>query len=147
VRSHGGIADAGGRDQITHATSPTRRADGFVPAYAPSEKPLESAEFITVLKSALVSLRLTRFLETTTSNMADHREQLSKSTENESKLARHVEHGVDSKGNLAYENAEEEPDLTARTWIALASMWLLNLVQVLALQGPPAVVCPRCLFS
>lgn len=33
-----------------------------------------------------------------------------------------------------------EPELHARTYIALAAMILLNYVQVLALQGPPAVV-------
>jgi hypothetical protein len=42
---------------------------------------------------------------------------------------------------LVYENAEEEPELHARTYLALASMFLLNFVQVVALQGPPAVVC------
>lgn len=51
------------------------------------------------------------------------------------------EHAVDAHGNLVYENLEEEPELHARTYLALASMFLLNLVQVFALQGPPAVVC------
>lgn len=43
------------------------------------------------------------------------------------------------EGNLFYDG-EEEPEIHMRTWIALASMFLLNLVQVFALQGPPAVV-------
>lgn len=51
------------------------------------------------------------------------------------------EHDVDSYGNLVYENSEEEPELHARTYLALSAMFLLNLVQVFALQGPPAVVC------
>ena len=50
------------------------------------------------------------------------------------------EHALDSHGNLVYENSEEEPELHARTYLALASMFLLNYVQVVALQGPPAVV-------
>lgn len=44
-------------------------------------------------------------------------------------------------GNLIYDNADEEPQLHARTYIALMSMFLLNFVQVFALQGPPSVVC------
>ena len=43
--------------------------------------------------------------------------------------------------NLIYDNADEEPILHARTYLALGSMFLLNLVQVVALQGPPLVVC------
>ena len=50
------------------------------------------------------------------------------------------EHAVDSHGNLIYENSEEEPELHARTYLALAAMFLLNYVQVVALMGPPAVV-------
>ena len=46
----------------------------------------------------------------------------------------------DSQGNLIYENDEEEPELHARTYVAFGAMFLLNLVQVFALQGPPAVV-------
>ena len=45
-----------------------------------------------------------------------------------------------TEGNLVYDDAEEEPELHMRTYVALASMFLLNLVQVFALQGPPAVV-------
>lgn len=58
----------------------------------------------------------------------------------EKHTVQHHEHAVDAHGNLVYENAEEEPELHARTYLALASMFLLNLVQVFALQGPPAVV-------
>lgn len=49
---------------------------------------------------------------------------------------------VNAGENPIYDNAEEEPELHARTYIALTSMVVLNFVQVFALQGPPAVVCP-----
>lgn len=47
---------------------------------------------------------------------------------------------TDSPTDLVYDDDDEEPELHARTYLALAAMFLLNLVQVLALQGPPAVV-------
>ena len=47
---------------------------------------------------------------------------------------------VDVKPNLVYDIVDEEPDIHMRTWIALAAMLLLNLAQVFAVQGPPAVV-------
>jgi hypothetical protein len=52
----------------------------------------------------------------------------------------HLEHVKTSSLNLEYNDDEEEPEIHARTYIALAAMFLLNLVQVVALQGPPAVV-------
>jgi hypothetical protein len=42
--------------------------------------------------------------------------------------------------NLVYNNVDEEPVIHLRTWIALASMFLMNFVQTFALQGPPSVV-------
>lgn len=42
--------------------------------------------------------------------------------------------------DMEYANEDEEPELHARTYIALAAMFLLNFVQVLALLGPPAGV-------
>ncbi|KAJ5297581.1 hypothetical protein PENANT_c005G09775 [Penicillium antarcticum] len=42
-----------------------------------------------------------------------------------------------SNEDLTYEN-DEEPELHAQTYIALAAMFLLNLVQVFALLGPPS---------
>lgn len=51
----------------------------------------------------------------------------------------HIEETATHEANLVYDG-EEEPELHFRTWIALGSMFLLNLVQVFALQGPPAVV-------
>lgn len=53
---------------------------------------------------------------------------------------KHVENSPDELKNLSYNDDEEEPEIHMRTWIALAAMWLLNYVQVVALQGPPAVV-------
>lgn len=53
---------------------------------------------------------------------------------------KHLERIVTSESNLVYDDVDEEPELHARTYIALAAMFLLNLVQVVALQGPPAVV-------
>lgn len=58
------------------------------------------------------------------------------------KSAAHLEtlETLDTEHNLVYNDVDEEPEIHARTWIALAAMFLLNLVQVVALQGPPAVV-------
>lgn len=53
---------------------------------------------------------------------------------------KHLEQAVTSSGNLVYDDNEEEPELHARTYFALLAMFFLNLVQVFALQGPPAVV-------
>lgn len=44
------------------------------------------------------------------------------------------------EGNLVYDNDEVEPEVHARTYIAVLAMALLNFVQVVALQGPPTVV-------
>jgi hypothetical protein len=47
--------------------------------------------------------------------------------------------------NLVYDDDDEEPELHARTWVALGAMALLNFVVIFALLGPPAVVCAsRC---
>ena len=55
---------------------------------------------------------------------------------------KHLENASENSNNdnLVYNDDEIEPEIHARTWIALASLWLLNYVQVVALQGPPAVV-------
>ena len=60
---------------------------------------------------------------------------------------KHSEQVVTSEDNLVYDDVDEEPELHARTYIAFASMFVLNLVQVLALQGPPAVVGDDCAAS
>jgi hypothetical protein len=54
----------------------------------------------------------------------------------------HVECVSASGENPEYDNVDEEPELHIQTYIALAAMFLLNMVQVLALQGPPAIVRP-----
>jgi hypothetical protein len=46
--------------------------------------------------------------------------------------------------NLVYDHDDEEPEIHARTYLAVAAMFLLNMVQVVALQGPPAVVSYYC---
>lgn len=54
-----------------------------------------------------------------------------------------TEHVENTKGslerNLVYEE-DEEPEFHARTFFALAAMFLLNLVQIFCLMGPPAGV-------
>ena len=54
-----------------------------------------------------------------------------------------VEHVDVSAPELNVDEAEVEPELHARTWIALAAFWLLNYTQVVALQGPSASVSIR----
>jgi hypothetical protein len=51
-----------------------------------------------------------------------------------------AEHLDLSAQNLTFDEQELEPELHARTWIALAAFFLLNFTQVVALQGPSAVV-------
>ena len=56
----------------------------------------------------------------------------------EEKGVDHVEH---SGENLVYDDNDKEPELHSRTYLTLVAMFLLSFVQVVALQGPPAVVC------
>ena len=49
----------------------------------------------------------------------------------------------DDQNNLHFGEGDQEPELHARTYVALFAMFILNGVQVLALQGPPAVVSDR----
>lgn len=52
----------------------------------------------------------------------------------------HVENTKEQiEENLVYEE-DKEPELHAQTYFALAAMFLLNLVQVFGLLGPPAAV-------
>ena len=55
-------------------------------------------------------------------------------------LEEHVEHVTTAEGNLIYDDVDEEPELHARTYLAVFAMLMLNMVQVFALSGPPAVV-------
>lgn len=54
----------------------------------------------------------------------------------------HAENDPDGLQNSTFDG-DVEPELHVRTYIALAAMVLLNYIQVLALQGPPAVVCSK----
>lgn len=60
-------------------------------------------------------------------NSYEHEKELSQNTQSE-------------QANLVYDDVEEEPELHARTYIAVAAMFLLNYIQVVALTGPPAAV-------
>ncbi len=51
-----------------------------------------------------------------------------------------LERVITSSSNFVYNDNNEEPEVHARTYFALSAMLVLNLVQVVALQSPPAVV-------
>ena len=58
---------------------------------------------------------------------------------------KHLEHvdvlqGGQGGGDLAYDDAEHEPELHIRTWLTLAAMCVFNYGVVFALLSPPAVV-------
>ena len=75
--------------------------------------------------------------------LASHVDEKSLPTEVEKSSTPHTaqrEDDIPEDHNLVYDDVEEEPEIHMRTYVALASMFLLNLVQVFALQGPPAVV-------
>ncbi|KAK3669191.1 hypothetical protein LTR78_010926 [Recurvomyces mirabilis] len=52
----------------------------------------------------------------------------------------HLERSRGQDDNLVYDDPEGEPELHFRTYAAVTAMFLLNLVQVFALQGPPVVL-------
>jgi len=58
--------------------------------------------------------------------------------EKEDSRAEELEQTFDS--NVVYDLAELEPEVHLRTYLAVASMIVINFVQVLALQGPPTAV-------
>ncbi|KIX01170.1 uncharacterized protein Z518_08895 [Rhinocladiella mackenziei CBS 650.93] len=53
---------------------------------------------------------------------------------------KYVENIVTNDRNLVYDDNEEEPELHARTYVAILAMFIPNFIQVFALQGPPAVL-------
>ncbi|KAK6837344.1 hypothetical protein RU639_001133 [Aspergillus parasiticus] len=64
----------------------------------------------------------------------------SSSDDKTSAAAEHLEDiGQVTRVNFTYE-VDEEPEIHARTWFALAAMFLLNMVQVFGLLGPPAAL-------
>lgn len=69
-----------------------------------------------------------------------HEKAVHDATKETSLEKNHLENVVTLEDNLVYNAVDEEPEIHMRTWIALGAMFLLNLVQVFALQGPPAVV-------
>lgn len=80
-----------------------------------------------------------------TATIADHAPPTSSNGQatlvyDEKPAIEHVEGSPESEANLTYDDVDEEPELHARTYVAVAAMFMLNLVQVFALQGPPAVV-------
>lgn len=74
-----------------------------------------------------------------TSTMVQQQTQVSPS-EKTLEDSEHLEMTANETSNLAYSQDDEEPELHARTYFAVAAMFVLNMVQVLALQGPPTVV-------
>ncbi|KAK5702380.1 hypothetical protein LTR17_022377 [Elasticomyces elasticus] len=45
-----------------------------------------------------------------------------------------------TEGNLVYDDQDREPEIYVRTWVAVLAMFVLNFVQIIALQGPPVVL-------
>jgi len=77
----------------------------------------------------------------------EHRPKASALDEKDHPGSDHLEQVITAEQNLHYDEIDEEPELHARTWLALTAMMLLNMVQVVALTGPPAVVCQSCLVT
>ncbi len=68
----------------------------------------------------------------------DHKDETPKVTE-----AEHGELAPESPlGNLEYREDDQEPEIHIRTWLAVAAMTILNFVALVALTGPPTMVCP-----
>lgn len=47
---------------------------------------------------------------------------------------------VPAEGNIVYEDADHEPELHYKTYIALGAMFLLNLVNTFSIFSPPVAV-------
>jgi hypothetical protein len=74
--------------------------------------------------------------------VADHKDSPQVAAREDAKpfaSEKHLEHVDLVDGDLVYNDAEHEPELHIRTWVALASMCLFNYVIVFALLSPPAV--------
>lgn len=50
---------------------------------------------------------------------------------------------IPAEGNLVYDDAEHEPELHYKTYIALGAMFLLNLVNTFSIFSPPVAVSHR----
>lgn len=55
-------------------------------------------------------------------------------------IEKHLERVDIDNQDFVYDDAEHEPELHFRTWIALASMFLYNYVIIITLLSPAAVV-------
>jgi hypothetical protein len=62
-------------------------------------------------------------------------------------VEKHLEHVDSSNEDLVYDDAEHEPELHFRTWIALVSMFLYNYVIIITLLSPAAVVSRQPSYS
>ena len=71
----------------------------------------------------------------------EHNLEISPVSGKDQPLSIHLEQVGSNNQNFHYDKVDDEPEFHARTWLALAAMLLLNMVQVVALVGPPAVVC------
>lgn len=59
----------------------------------------------------------------------------------------HLEDVIEAGSDIVYDEENEEPEFHMRTWVALGALWLLNYVQIIALQGPPALVSQLSITS
>ncbi|KIW18439.1 hypothetical protein PV08_02727 [Exophiala spinifera] len=83
-------------------------------------------------KDAADTLEASQYIEDSSSNIIG-KEQTQEEV--------HVENvATDYDLNLHYDEVDEEPELHMRTYIAIAAIWLMNLAQTIAIQGPPAVI-------
>lgn len=72
--------------------------------------------------------------------MADRKISHNDAVEKVASDVNHSQRTFDRTGNLSYEKEDEEPELHLRTYLAFGVVLLLNYTQIIALQGPPAVV-------
>ena len=74
--------------------------------------------------------------------VADHKDSPQMAAREDAKSfnsEKQLEHVDLVHGDLVYEDAEHEPELHIRTWVALAAICLFNYVIVFALLSAPAV--------
>ena len=112
----------------TYKTGPTAcLAGGDVPVFL---TPLAMARSTNATATGPVTTKLNR-----TAQDLDSFEAVEKIPPQED----HLE-SVDQQDNLVYDNDETEPELHARTYVAIAAVVFTNFVSVFGLNAPPAVV-------
>ena len=94
-----------------------------------------------MLKQGLILTTMEAIKIAASSGSAHDHGSPSREGEDKSESKAHLEHINTISDDLVYDDAEHEPQLHFRTWVALAAMWLYNYVIVLTLLSPPAVVC------